>query len=261
MDLKEGFTPLSYVRERVSAKARNIRIEVRPDGQVWLVLPRHVPRRAAYDFLASRSEWIRQKLEEFDKKRSDTPPPLQLHWDGNDQIPLRGQMVPLQICQTRMTRPTVHIGETVMLFCSATTQRDRPLLERTLGAALRQLARVDARQLLDTEAARLGVEYNGPRIAEQRSLWGSCSPDGLISLNWRLVLAPAEVFRYVVVHELCHRRHLNHSARFWSLVERQMPEFETWRVWLRCNGNSLHGLLPKRERAPVPMEQLDLLAS
>jgi predicted metal-dependent hydrolase len=261
MDLREGFTPRSFVRERISAKARHIRIEVRPDGQVWLIVPRHVSRRAAYDFLASRGEWVRQKLEEFDRKRIAAPPPLTLRWDGSDRIPLHGEQVPLIVTPARIARPVVRFGDTVTVMTPASRLREHGVLERTLGSGLRKLARTEARRLLDEEAARLDVDYAGPRIAEQRSLWGSCSPDGLISLNWRLVLAPHEVFRYVVVHELCHRRHLNHSQRFWSLVERQMPDFETWRVWLRRHGGGLHRLLPRDERRPVPMEQLDLLAS
>ncbi len=260
MDLREGLTPRSFVRERVSAKARSIRIEVRPDGQVWLVIPRHVPRRVAYDFLACRSEWIRLKLAEFDRKRSTAPPPLTLRWDGTDRILLRGVETPLLVTPARIARPTVRFTDSVNLLCAPAVMREPALLARALGAALRQLARSDARRMLDEEAGRLGIDYTGPRIAEQKSLWGSCSPDGLISLNWRLVLAPREVFRYVIVHELCHRRHLNHSQRFWGLVERQMPEFETWRVWLRRQGAGLHGLLPKGEREPLP-RQRDLFES
>ena len=97
-------------------------------------------------------------------------------------------------------------------------------------------------------AARLGLRYEGPRIADQRSLWGSCTPRGLISLNWRLILAPTDVFRYVVVHELCHIRHANHSARFWQLLERQLPDYASWRAWLRVNGARLQAVLPRSGR-------------
>ncbi len=117
-------------------------------------------------------------------------------------------------------------------------------LERALRAALRERARVHATRLLDGEAARLGVTYLGPRIADQRSRWGSCAASGLISLNWRLVMAPEDVLRYVVVHELCHRVHADHSAHFWALVERQMPGWAQKRQWLRTGGTRLHAVLP-----------------
>ncbi len=85
-------------------------------------------------------------------------------------------------------------------------------------------ARTGARELVsalaEEEAERIGVEYRRIRIGGQRTLWGSCSPGGTLSFNWRLVLAPPEVLDYVVVHELCHLRVPNHSRRFWALVER-----------------------------------------
>ena len=258
MDLvNEGFSPLRFVQERVSATARNIRIEVRPSGEVRLVIPRYVSRRVAYDFLASRSEWIQRKLREFDTQRAAAPQPLQLRWDGTDSLRLRGIDTPLVVNLARIARPTVRFdSESITLLCSASARRDTMLLARTLRAALCRLARSDSRRMLEIEAPRLDVDFSGPRIADQKSLWGSCSPDGLISLNWRLILAPREVLRYVVVHELCHRRHLNHSQRFWNLVERQMPDYGTWRAWLRTHGAELHRVLPKGDNRPG---QLDLL--
>ena len=84
-------------------------------------------------------------------------------------------------------------------------------------------ARIGARELVsalaEEEAERLGVAYRRVRIGGQRTLWGSCSPGGTLSFNWRLVLAPFAVLDYVVVHELCHLRVLDHSRRFWGLVE------------------------------------------
>jgi predicted metal-dependent hydrolase len=71
----------------------------------------------------------------------------------------------------------------------------------------------------------MGVAFQRVRIGSQRMLWGSCSTRGVLAFKWRLVLAPYEVLDYVVVHELCHLRVLNHSRRFWSLVERHRPEW------------------------------------
>jgi predicted metal-dependent hydrolase len=104
-------------------------------------------------------------------------------------------------------------------------------------------ARVGARELVsalaEEEAARLGVSYRRIRIGGQRTLWGSCSSRGTLSFNWRLVLAPLEVLDYVVVHELCHLRVLNHSEHFWRLVEQRRPEWREQRDWLREHGPEL----------------------
>src|SRR3954468_18426001 len=104
-------------------------------------------------------------------------------------------------------------------------------------------ARVGARELVSAlaqeEAEQLGVTYRRIRIGGQRTLWGSCSPSGTLSFNWRLVLAPVEVLDYVVVHEVCHLRHLDHSQRFWRLVERRRPGWRQQRNWLREHGPEL----------------------
>jgi predicted metal-dependent hydrolase len=98
--------------------------------------------------------------------------------------------------------------------------------------------------LADVEAERLGVFYGRIRIGDQRTRWGSCSPAGTLSFNWRLVLAPPEVLDYVVVHELCHLRVPNHSRRFWELVGRRRPSWREQREWLREHGAELLAFRP-----------------
>jgi predicted metal-dependent hydrolase len=110
-------------------------------------------------------------------------------------------------------------------------------------------ARLTARRLVSDvarlEADRIGVSYGRIRIGGQRTLWGSCSPRGTLSFNWRLALAPPEVLDYVVVHELCHLRVPNHSRRFWELVERHRPNWRRQRDWLRDHGQELMAFRPR----------------
>jgi len=109
-------------------------------------------------------------------------------------------------------------------------------------------ARGGARELVsalaEEEAERLAVTYERIRIGDQRTLWGSCSARGTLSFNWRLVLAPLEVLDYVVVHELCHLCVLNHSKRFWKLVEGRRPNWRGQRDWLREHGPELLAFSP-----------------
>ena len=117
-----------------------------------------------------------------------------------------------------------------------------PVPELSLSQ-LREQARRSARELIAVEAQRMGVNPKSLRIADQKTLWGSCGRNGTISLSWRLALAPPEVFRYVVIHELAHLVHRNHGQRFWAFVARHMPEFEMHRRWLREHGAALHAVL------------------
>ena len=90
----------------------------------------------------------------------------------------------------------------------------------------------------------LGVSYGRITIRSQRTRWGSCSSKGNLNFNCLLTQVPEQVMDYVIVHELCHRIEMNHSGRFWKLVEQIMPDYKTHRKWLKDNGNSLIERLP-----------------
>lgn len=93
-------------------------------------------------------------------------------------------------------------------------------------------------------APKVGVTYGRISIGNQRSRWGSCSSQGNLNFNCLLMLAPPEVLDYVVVHELCHRKEMNHSKRFWDEVQKILPNYDAQRQWLKENGNSLISRLP-----------------
>ena len=126
--------------------------------------------------------------------------------------------------------------------------RQVPRLNLDRLAVSESEARTAARELVaavaEEAAAEIDVRFREIRIGAQRTLWGSCSRRGALSFNWRLVLAPFEVLDYVVVHELCHLRVLDHSPGFWRLVERHRPAWREQRTWLSDYGPELLGLRP-----------------
>ena len=112
---------------------------------------------------------------------------------------------------------------------------------------IRELARQAAWDLPE-RAARfapvVGVDFGRITIRSQRTRWGSCSAKGNLNFNCLLMLCPGEVQDYVVIHELCHRKELNHSAAFWAEVEKYCPDYPIYRKWLRDNGSALIARLP-----------------
>ena len=117
-----------------------------------------------------------------------------------------------------------------------------PLTETELRG-LAEAARTDIPPRVQHFAALMGVRCGRITIRAQKTRWGSCSAKGNLNFNCLLMLCPEEVRDYVVVHELCHLRELNHSPRFWALVESILPDYRTHRKWLKKHGNELIGRL------------------
>lgn len=233
-------TPASYaIVERVSRRARSIRIDVRRGGEVVLTIPHRVARAAAHAFLAKQRPWIeRTRARLLGGPRAAGP--ARLRFDGSDRLPLRGAPVRVVVRAGAGRRSGARLEDgAIVLAVPPARLADHPWLLRLLAGFLADEARREAERLLEEESARLGLRHRGLTVRDMRSRWGSCGPDGRISLSLRLVLAPPEAFRYVVVHELCHLRWRSHGPRFWGLVERQMPDYERHRAWLRGDGEAL----------------------
>lgn len=217
-----------FVRHR---RARRYILRVLDDGAVRVTLPRWGTRRDAIAFLQQQDDWVqaqRQRRREARAAARLTP--------GVSAVLVDGVSVPL------VTRPAP--GGRVAVWCGADrVPVDTPLDVLDLGpVVVRWLRQKAARQLpveLHAEAAVHGITVTRVTVRDQQSRWGSCSRRGTIALNWRLVQVPPWVRRYVLVHELMHRRELNHSARFWDLVRAACPDADRARHWLRTDGPAL----------------------
>ena len=244
------------VQERVHARARHIRVSINAAGEVLLTIPRYVSKAEARGFLASRVDWVLEQRARLAGNARAAP--MTLRWDGSDQFPLRGAQLPLHWVRATVARPQVRITADVISVFAPGGSRPAQL-DRVLKLALMREARLEAEDLLDREAHRLGVRWASLRIGDPRAQWGSCTRAGDISLSWRLLLAPPEAFRYVVIHELCHLPHPDHSPAFWAAVASQMPEYLEQRQWLKREGGGLHRWLAARRSDAAP-EQPDLFA-
>ena len=207
---------------RRSTRARRVRVNVHAHAGVEVVLPTRAPERAAAAAVRELRPWIERRLGEAQEAlarvaaRGGTVPYL------DDSL----QLVP-QPGRTRVHRA----GERLLVPAGDA----RPAIERYY----RRAARAEIAPRLDRAAARSGSAYRDLSIRAQRTRWASCSADGAMSFNWRLLLAPERVLDYVVWHEVCHLQILDHSPRFWALLERHWPGYREDREWLRVNGATL----------------------
>jgi len=207
---------------RRSTRARNVRVNVHAHEGVEVVLPARAPERAAAAAIEELRPWIERRLAEARRTLAQIA-------ERGASVPYLGR--PLELV-TQPGRTRVHRrGERLLVPAGD----PRAALERFY----RRAARGEVTERLDRATAFTGVPYAGLSIRAQRTRWASCSADGHMSFNWRLLLAPEEVLDYVVWHEVCHLEIPDHSGRFWALLGRRWPEYRAHREWLRQNGAML----------------------
>jgi len=208
---------------RISARARRISIRVYPDARVEVVVPPRARPREIESFVATQREWIDAKrAQALRSKPAPEPfPPalLELRASGERwRLHLAGGSGRVRILERGAASDPVRVLE----IRGAVT-------ERGLRAALRSwLKRVAGQRLaprVGTLAASCGVRFSKVAIRRQRSRWGSCSARGTISLNLCLLFQRPEVVDYLIIHELMHVKHMNHSQRFWAAVEGHCAEW------------------------------------
>lgn len=142
-----------------------------------------------------------------------------------------------------MEQKTDWITEKYHKWQSANARKKASTLTDTQRKALEERYRKAAKEYFPARVAYyeklLGVTHTSITIRDQKTRWGSCSARGGLNFNWRLMLAPPRILDYVVVHELCHRKEMNHSKAFWNAVEMILPDYKELRAWLRENGSQL----------------------
>ncbi len=224
---------------RRSARAKHMRITVSPHDGLVVTFPARIRQYInPDDFIREKQDWVLRHLARVGLE--GPPRPLQ------DGAPLfyRGSQLELSIIRDGVKAPRFSARDGNV---RAVLPRDFDGDLRTeLRAWYRRRASEVIRREVEIQAERIGVRYRGIAVRDQKTKWGSCSRRGTLSFNWRLILFPPAVLRYVVVHELCHLRHFNHSPAFWSLVERHVPEYRKHVEWLRENGPRLEGALRNR---------------
>ena len=221
--------PFAVVRSK--RRRRTIAFKMETDGRLTVLAPMRASLAAIRTILEKRAAWIAAEKRARAEAHADA--------GFHDGATLRYLGHACRICVSqgahaahscRVTHRAVRVHLPDALLTGAALH-DEVRIETTL--ALKKRARVLFKKRLDLWAQRMGVRYRKSIVAAQTQRWGSCAADDVIRLNWRLVMTPLSVLDYVVVHELAHVRHKNHSARFWALVEKVLPDYHVRRRVLR----------------------------
>ncbi|WP_147819025.1 M48 family metallopeptidase [Salidesulfovibrio onnuriiensis] len=201
-------------------RARNVLVKLVPGRGLEVVVPKGFDRGRVPEVLARKQGWILRTRARMEREGILLAPSLDL--------PESLEFLALGVTRTvnlvhRAGKIVLRENAGNLLLAGDMDQREEAI------AALRKYVAAQARQhlppLLAATAQRLGLDYAGTRIRTQKTRWGSCSARGTISLNAKLLFLPPQLVEQLFVHELCHRRHLNHSPAFWNLVASFQPDY------------------------------------
>ena len=210
---------------RVSSKARYARLRILPFGGLEVVIPTRFPRKLVAGLVAEHADWARHQLARQAQLRESIslPSELRLAFDGSTTS-IRYHSAPERIQGELFIDPADAVIEDEVIKIKASDQR---AASAELRHWIRQRARRLLPPLLQDISKHTGLAYNRVSIRSQRTRCGSCSNRGNISLNDQLLFMPADTVEYLMIHELCHTRHLNHSKAYWTLVQQHCPGYRT----------------------------------
>jgi predicted metal-dependent hydrolase len=217
------------LRRHRQARRYTLRIQATTREVILTIPPRGTVKEASA-FAQKHGGWIAARLGRL---------PQAAPFADGVLLPLRG--VPHRITHRGGTRGTV--------WAEVAADGDEPLLcvagraphiDRRIGDFLRREAKQDLQTASRRYADELGLAFQRVTVRDQSSRWGSCSTTGVLSFSWRLILAPSEVLDYLAAHEVAHLIEMNHSPKFWRLVQRICPDHERAKAWLDVHGADLH---------------------
>lgn len=197
--------------------------------------PRHVSQTRIEQLLQTKAEWIRSKL----RLREETAA-APMHLGDGAALWLLGSEIRLSVRADARSRAVEF--DNGILHVALPTPEDEPAVARKVLQWYRKQALADFGRRLEIFSAKLGVAVPKLLLSNARTRWGSCNSKAEVRLNWRLLQAPPSIINYVVCHELAHLKQMNHSPRFWALVESLCPDYQNAQKALKALSAKLHAL-------------------
>jgi len=221
---------VAEVKRTRRKKTASIKIN---DGVVSIVVPFEIPETKISQLLHDKKRWIKEKLN----LHRNAQVASSKQYISGESFSYLGRNYRLKVNKGDYSPAKLANGR----FCIALRQgTDNPeLIKDSLSYWFKHHAEIKLTEKAERYSKIVGVEYQSIGIKSYKSRWGSCSIDGVIDFNWKIIMAPNRIVDYVVVHELCHLIHHDHSPKFWKEVERVMPDYAECKAWLRENGVGL----------------------
>lgn len=209
----------------VRSRRRSVSLEIDKHGKLIVRMPMRLPEKVGLEFMKKKSSWIRKKITMVTKRAS-----IYKTFDAGEEFLFLGNKYPLIFIPKNKSKLILKDG----FFQMSEVRRDK------FKDVFKKFYKTAAYNFVKKIAERYGeifnLQYKSIKITSAKTRWGSCSNKGDISFSWRLIMSPSAVVEYVVVHEMAHLKHGNHSRRFWLEVRKMLPDYEKRKKWLKDNG-------------------------
>jgi len=221
----------------LSNRAKYIRIKLSQQGDLSVTIPRFTKTKLGHDFIHSKKRWIEKNIVKVKVSKEDKfPAHLDLKLLSENWLVLYSEIENFADDSPKV----VDKGNFIIEIQGSHEQiNDQKLVAKTLNHWCKKKAKAVFNVMLQQLAELHGFHYHRLSIRAQKTRWGSCSNQKNINLNCKLLFMPEEVTRYVMIHELCHTIEMNHSKRFWALVEECDPDYKNHQKTLKIIGNSI----------------------
>lgn len=229
IQLSNGET-IPYQLERRAR--RTVGLKITTDGLV-VHAPKYILEFQLKKLIQEKSNWILSKLEA--RKQNQLPPII---WQHGEILQLLGNAITLNVVQETKNKQA-QFNQNRLIITSPQADDETVIMHKVIQWYKKQ-AQLDFGRRVAILAAKLGVSTPPLKLSSAQSRWGSCSSRGAIRLNWRLLQAPPHIINYVVCHELAHLKEMNHSAKFWSVVESIYPDYKLAEKELKQLSPQLH---------------------
>lgn len=235
--IENGDERIYYTLRRT--KRKTIGIIVDRNGDVKVHAPFCVSEKQVCEVVRKKADWIIKKVNEVKERNSNL---VCRQFVSGEKFLYLGKEYTLAIVEKDLSKSEVFIqGDTLAVYIpwGLYAESMRQAIEAALIKWYRQRFAEIAKERIDKYSLQLKVAPCKVMIKNQKTRWGSCSKKRNVNLNWRLIMAPVDIIDYVIVHELCHLKVMNHSKHFWNLVASVLPNCHESRKWLKVNGNRL----------------------
>lgn len=216
---------------------RSLNILVKPNGRLRVTCARLTSKKILISFLKENETWIKKTLAEQKALQNKYPPKQYKQSEGFLFI---GGQVYLNFSPTTAKKKSVTVsGDQLNVFIPQSewsptySQKSHPELKDDIQKFYKSMGKKMLLARLNQLSEKMQLKPQKVSFRSQKTRWGSCSSEGNITLNWRLVAAPVEVQEYVIIHELAHLKYQDHSKSFWNLVRDYCPSVEEHKAWLR----------------------------